>query len=209
MKKRVFVSIILIGIILALISFIYDSEIISFISSLRNFYLDYLFISIAFASQSIIIFFVLTSLFLWQEHKRKWIFPLWLTLALSTIISYIVKVLIHRPRPFQAGVVSVLGLGVYLMKNSFLTWNFSFPSFQAMLVFSALPILDKEFPKFKYIWMIFACFVALSRVYFGLHYMSDVIAGAIIGYLLGALFVYIEGRYKLGEKIMNKMKIKK
>jgi len=209
MKKRVFVSIILIGIILTLVSFIYDSEIISFISLLRSFYLDYLFISIAFASQSIIIFFVLTSLFLWQEHKRKWIFPLWLTLALSIIISYIVKVLIHRPRPFQAGVVSVLGLGVYLMKNSFLTWNFSFPSFQAMLVFSALPILDKEFPKFKYIWMIFACFVALSRVYFGLHYMSDVIAGAIIGYLLGALFVYIEGRYKLGEKIMKRMKIKR
>ena len=209
MKKRVFVSIILIGIILTLVSFIYDSEIISFISLLRSFYLDYLFISIAFASQSIIIFFVLTSLFLWQEHKRKWIFPLWLTLTLSIIISYIVKVLIHRPRPFQAGVVSVLGLGVYLMKNSFLTWNFSFPSFQAMLVFSALPILDKEFPKFKYLWLIFACFVALSRVYFGLHYMSDVIAGAIIGYLLGALFVYIEGRYKLGEKIMKRMKIKK
>jgi len=209
MKKRVFVSIILIGIILTLVSFIYDSEIISFISLLRSFYLDYLFISIAFASQSIIIFFVLTSLFLWQEHKRKWIFPLWLTLTLSIIISYIVKVLIHRPRPFQAGVVSVLGLGVYLMKNSFLTWNFSFPSFQAMLVFSALPILDKEFPKFKYIWMIFACFVALSRVYFGLHYMSDVITGAMIGYLLGALFVYIEGRYKLGEKIMKRMKIKK
>ena len=209
MKKRVFVSIILIGIILTLVSFIYDSEIISFISLLRSFYLDYLFISIAFASQSIIIFFVLTSLFLWQEHKRKWIFPLWLTLALSIIISYIVKVLIHRPRPFQAGVVSVLGLGVYLMKNSFLTWNFSFPSFQAMLVFSALPILDKEFPKFKYIWLIFACFVALSRVYFGLHYMSDVITGAIIGYLLGALLVYAEGRYKLGGKIMKKMKIKK
>ena len=209
MKKRVFVSIILIGIILTLVSFIYDSEIISFISLLRSFYLDYLFISIAFASQSIIIFFVLTSLFLWQEHKRKWIFPLWLTLALSIIISYIVKVLIHRPRPFQAGVISVLGLGVYLMKNSFLTWNFSFPSFQAMLVFSALPILDKEFPKFKYIWLIFACFVALSRVYFGLHYMSDVIAGAIIGYLLGALLVYAEGRYKLGEKIMKRMKIKR
>jgi|SRR3989344_6260405 len=209
MKKKAVYILVLIGIILALVSFIYDTEIVRFIENLRYFSLDYFLISISFAGQAIIVFFFLTSLFLWKEHKRRWIFPLWLTLASSAIISYIIKVLIHRPRPFQEGIVSVLGMGVYLLKESFLTWNFSFPSFESMLVFAALPILDKEFPKFKYFWFAFACFVAFSRVYFGMHYMSDVISGIVIGYLLGLLFVFVEERYSLGTKVMKKLKIKK
>jgi len=204
-KKLVYV---LIAIILALISFIYDTQILKFVENLRYFNLDYLLVSMSFAGQAVIVFFFLTSLFLWREHKRRWVFPLWLTLASSAIISYAIKVLVHRPRPFQTGTVSVLGMGVYLLKDSFLTWNFSFPSFESMLVFSAVPILDKEFPKFKYIWFIFACFVAFSRVYFGVHYMSDVISGALIGYLLGLLFVFVEDRYSIGLKIMKKLKIK-
>ena len=207
MKKRVMY--LLIGVALAFISFIYDKQIIRFVGSLRHINIDYFLISMAFASNVVLIFFFLTSLFLWKEHKRKWILPLWATLAFAVIVSYILKVLIHRPRPFQIGIVSVLGIAVYLMKESFLVWNFSFPSFQAVLVFSALPILDKNFPKFKYIWFVFACLVAFTRIYFGLHYMSDIISGAIIGYTLGLIFVSIENRYEIGERLMKKLKIKK
>ena len=207
MKKEVTYG--LAGIILVLISLIFDKEIILFVSSLRNFYLDYLLISVTFMSQAVIIFFFLTSLFLWQEHKRKWILPLWLTLAFSTIIGYTLKVLIHRPRPFQIGLVNVLGIAVYLMKESYLIWNFSFPSFHSLLAFSAVPILNKEFPKFKYVWFVFASLVAFSRVYFGLHYMSDVIFGAVLGFILGMQFIVIEERYQFGERIMKKFKIKK
>ena len=206
MKKRVYI---LLGIALAIISFIFDREIVGFVALLRNINLDYFLISLAFASNVVIIFFFLTSLFLWQEHKRKWIIPLWLSLFFSVVISFILKVLIHRPRPFQTGMITVLALAQYFMRNSFLIWNFSFPSFQTMLVFSALPILDREFPKFKYIWFIFASLVGFSRLYFGLHYMSDIVAGAIIGYLIGLSFIFIEKRYNLGERVIKKIKNKK
>ena len=61
-----------------------------------------------------------------------------------------------------------------------------------MLVFSAVPLLNQEFKKFRYIWFVFACLVAFSRAYFGVHYVSDVMVGAVIGYLIGLSMVMIE-----------------
>jgi len=206
-KKGIFFIALYMAIVLTIIIRIFDIPIIKFISQLRNDILDYLFLSITFASNILIIFFFLTTLFLWKEHKRRWIFPLWFASFFSVLTGYVLKVWIHRPRPFQKGYVSVLSIAFNFMRNNFNTWNFSFPSFQAMLVFSAIPLLSKEFKKFKYIWLIFACLVAFSRAYFGVHYLSDVIAGAIIGYLIGVIVVKIEEKYLFGKKAMKKLKL--
>ena len=176
----------IIGFIIALfiISLYFDSYIVKGVSYLKNGFLDEFLIGLTFTSSEIIIFFFLTSLFLWNENKRKWILPLWFTLFLSTLVSFILKVVIQRPRPFQQGIIEISS---FLVKNSYYVWDFSFPSNQTMLVFCAIPILSKEFPKFKYVWIALASLVGFSRLYFGLHFLSDVIAGAAIGYLLGAL----------------------
>ncbi len=183
-----------------ILSFIFDNLIVQNISKLRNLFLDEVFLGITFVSSEIIIFFFLTSLFLWQEHKRKWIFPLWLTLFFSAALSFILKIMIQRARPFQINLVSIPEM---LMSKSYEIWNFSFPSFQAMLVFSALPILSKEFRKIKWMWIVFAVLVALSRVYFGVHFLSDVIIGGILGYLIGMFVIKLEEKNNFGEKIYN------
>jgi len=204
MKKRWFWAIILV--ILVVISFLFDVQIIKFIESLRNFFLDYILISVAFASNVLIILLFLTVLLLWKKGKRRWIFPLWLSIFLSLIISFLIKIAVQRSRPFQEGVVSILNVVFYFLKDSFYTWNYSFPSFQAMLVFSALPVLSKEFRRFRYIWLIFACATAFARIYFGAHYLSDVLVGAIIGYLIGYIMVRVEERYEIGLKLSRKIK---
>ena len=192
--------------ILEIIIFIFDKQIIRFIISFRCDVLDYLLLSVAFAGNTFIIFFFLTSLFLYKEHKRRWIFPLWISSLFVLLTSYLLKIIIQRPRPFQEG-VSVLQIAFHFMRNNFHTWNFSFPSFDAMLVFAALPILDKEFKVFKYFWLIFACLVAFARVYFGVHYLSDVIAGALIGYLIGYLMVKLEEKEGIGLRILKRFKM--
>ena len=194
--------VVILGIFAAIISFIFDDRIIHYVSLFRNNFLTEFFLGITFVSSEIIIFFFLTSLFLWKEHKRRWIIPLWLTLFLSAVVSFILKFGVHRLRPFQQELVSMLAI---LEKSSHLVWNFSFPSFQAMLAFCAVPILAKEFPKFKYVWIIFAGLVAFSRVYFGLHFLSDVIAGGLIGLILGWLVITLEDRYKFGDRIYIKI----
>ena len=207
-KARYVIGLLLV-ILLSIVVFSFDDKIIKFIEGLRVSYLDYFFLSLVFASNAVIIFFFLTSLFLWKSHKRRWVFPLWITSFLVLGVSFILKILVKRTRPFENGVVSVLAVAFNFMKDNFNTWNFGFPSFQAMLVFSTLPILNKEFKKFKYVWLIFACLVAFSRAYFGLHYLSDVLAGAIIGFLIGQTMVIIEDKYEIGLRIMKGLKIKK
>lgn len=208
-KKRIFIIGLAMSIILTFLVFLYDAEILKFIVSLRTTYLDYVLLSVTFVSNAFIIFFFLTSLFLWKEHKRRWILPLWFSCFFAIAVSYLIKITVMRPRPFQKGLVSVLQIAFHFMKNNFSTWNFSFPSFQAMLVFAALPVLSKEFKKFKYIWLVFACLVAFSRAYFGVHYLSDVLAGAVIGCFIGYIMVFVEGKYDLGLKLMRKLRISK
>ena len=181
-----------------LTSFYFDDKIIKAASFLRNTALNQFFLGIAFLSSEIIIFFVLTSLFLWNENKRRWIFPLWLTLIFSATTSFLLKISAHRMRPYGAGIVSAIPI---LQESSHLIWNFSFPSSHALIAFSVIPLLSREFPKLKHAWIIFATVIAFSRVYFGLHYLSDVLSGALIGYIIGFLIVKYEEENKIGERI--------
>lgn len=189
-------------IISLILGFYFDAEIVDGVSKIRGNLLNDFFMGITFISSEIIIFFFLTSLFLWQEHKRKWIFPLWVTLGLSAIISFVMKILVQRPRPYIQEIVGTLPL---LISQSHLVWNFSFPSFQSMLAFCAIPILSKEFPKFKYFGIGFAGLVAFSRVYFGLHFLSDVIVGGAIGYLIGVIIIKVENRNKFFERVWKRV----
>lgn len=181
--------------------FRFDSDIVKGISMIRNSVLSNFFMGITFFSSSVIIFIFLTALFIWK-NKKKWILPLWLTMLVSVIISFLLKVSIQRMRPYQMELISILP-GFESLAHSI--WNFSFPSFQAMLVFSVVPFLSKEFPRFRYVWIIFASLVALSRVYLGVHFLSDVILGGLIGYLIGAAIIKTEKENKYCERFYKKI----
>ena len=200
--KRKGLMLLFFAVLVGFVSFYFDSQIIWLVSLMRSGFFDEVFFGLTFASSEIIIFFFLTSLFLWREYKRRWILPLWISMGLSIAMSFILKIAVQRQRPYQQGIVSIVD---FLRENSHNIWNFSFPSFQTMMVFCTVPILSKEFPKFKYVWVVFASLVGLSRVYFGLHFMSDVIAGALIGYLIGMIVVGYEKEKGFGEKVAEKI----
>jgi undecaprenyl-diphosphatase len=202
-SKRGWIIAGLFAVIILAICFYFDKEIVTFFSSLRSLSLDNFFLGIKFLDTDIIVIAFLTFLLLLTKKKREWILPLWLTLGITAIISLALKVLVHRVRPFASGLVS-LASGI-TASASYLVWDFSFPSFDAAMAFCAVPILSKLYPKLKYFWIGFAVLVALSRVYFGVHYLSDVISGGLIGLFIGIIIVKLEEKNKFFKRFYKRI----
>jgi undecaprenyl-diphosphatase len=201
MKKKNRILLWILVIISIIVSLYFDTYLVRYISYLRNNILDNFFLFITFIGSEAIILVILTVIFWLKKNKRKWIIPLWVTFGISAITGFILKITIQRPRPFQLNIIQLVS-GVH---ESFSWWDFSFPSFHSMFAFCALPILSITFPKLKKVWITLAILIAFSRVYLGLHFVSDVIAGAALGYLVGRIVVKIEKEYKFGEKIYSKI----
>lgn len=201
-KKRRFAIAVMIAIIAIFILALYDSQIIQSIYSLRTPKLTEFFLMVNLMSSNAMIISVLTLIFLWKEKKRSWVLPVWISVVFSMVISFILKISTQRLRPFQQGLVYLLPK---LNSADFSTWNFSFPSFQSVLVFCAVPIIWKNFPKLRYFWIALASIVAFSRVYFGLHFLSDVLSGALLGLVIGQLIVLIEQENKFWQRTYEKL----
>ena len=69
--------------------------------------------------------------------------------------------------------------------------GFSFPSNHALNNFAAAVFLLRLFPQYKWIFLITATLISISRIYLGVHYPSDVLGGAILGTGFGYLFSII------------------
>jgi undecaprenyl-diphosphatase len=64
--------------------------------------------------------------------------------------------------------------------------RFSFPSGHALNAFALCGVLSPAFPLLAPVLGLVAGSVALSRMVLGLHFLSDVLAGTVLGALLGA-----------------------
>jgi undecaprenyl-diphosphatase len=188
--------------LLIVIAFYFDNVIIQGFAFIRNSVLSQILLAFTWITNEIVVFAFLT-LMLFYGSKKKWIIPFWATLALSTIISILLKIMTQRLRPFQQGLLATLP---ELAKISHFSWNLSFPSFNTMIMFCALPIINKQYPRLKKTWLILAILVALTRVYFGLHFLSDVLVGGLIGYLIGMWIIKLETDKRFFHKIVRKVK---
>ena len=95
------------------------------------------------------------------------------------LCDLVLKRLILRPRPYLV----VHGLVCLVPPES----STSFPSGHAASSFVCAYLLMRLFGKKGALAYIPASLIALSRVYVGVHYPSDVLAGIVLGTLVGAL----------------------
>jgi len=120
-----------------------------------------------------------------NENLAKGALLLFSSVALSGIFIIIIKVIVARFRPPALIHEQLFGFNWFefgYMVNSF-------PSGHATTAFSAYVALGLLFPRYFKLFLGLATLIALSRVIIGVHYLSDVIIGAVIG-TLWSYFLY-------------------
>lgn len=139
---------------------------------------------------------VLSLLLLIKKSTRKTGF---LSLLSLLIIFLIVNVCMKngfaRIRPYE----TLTDLLLLIEKQS----DFSFPSGHSASSFASAVVLFKQLPKrYGIPILILAVLIAFSRIYMGVHYPTDILAGILIGSIVALLIVYVNKRIEK-KKIMT------
>ena len=121
---------------------------------------------------------IIMTAILWLRNKRAYLIPFWVTLGGAAVMDFLGKIVFHRARPPMA---------VYLEDS------FSFPSGHATLAvalygFLAYVLIRELKSRGSKVSVFFASLIVilligLSRIYLGVHYLSDVWGGYLLGFL--------------------------
>jgi len=101
--------------------------------------------------------------------------------AVADLLSRLGKLLVHRHRPF----VHQLGPA---------TTTHSFPSGHTATSFACAAVLASLAPRLRVPCFVLAVLIAFSRLYNGDHFPLDVLAGAVLGLLVGAVVLRVSRR---------------
>lgn len=125
---------------------------------------------------------------LFPEKTRRRGFDMLVCLAFAALVTNcILKPWVARPRPYN----TIDGLTILVPPLS----DWSFPSGHTNASFAAAFALTKGFGK-KGAWAyLFASLIALSRIWVGVHYPTDVLAGALCGTLCAWIAWVVSHRY--------------
>lgn len=129
-----------------------------------------------------VILFILLSLIF--TRKRKVLRSLLFLYAIQSAIVYGLKFLIQRQRP-----LFFLEMASKLSKGPGEILDPSFPSAHAAFSFMMATLLAQWFPRYRFIFFIVGGFIGWTRIYLGLHYPTDVVVGALVGYGITILYV--------------------
>lgn len=130
---------------------------------------------------ALILFIILS----WIITKQRRILRgLVLLYAIQSAVIYGLKYLIQRQRP-----LFFLEMASKLSKGPGEILDPSFPSAHAAFSFMMAVLVGVWFPRYRVIFFLGAGFVGWTRIYLGLHYPTDVIVGALLGYGITKVFL--------------------
>ena len=141
----------------------------------------------------------LTIIFLLVMKNKKMSFSILLNLAIATFLNIFLKNIIQRPRPDDFRLINETG--------------YSFPSGHSMIsmaYYGYLIYLIFKFvknKKLKTFLITFLCIliltIGLSRIYLGVHYTSDVIAGFVLSVSYLIIYTSIIKKYIIEREEKN------
>lgn len=159
-------------------------------------WLDYVFAVITYTGLSEIQIAGVLILLIWKS-TREYVLPLLLVIALSGIVgSQLTKHLIERERPSNL---------VFAHPQEPIYYN-SFPSGHTTTAFACafmllFMTLGTSRAKWGWLALVWAAFVGMSRVYRGVHWPTDTIAGMCFGLLAACIVRLVQQRIKSGKAV--------
>lgn len=195
---RLLLIIIIIGVSYKVIFYdvlVIDELMSKFVASIRCDELDFFMKFITSFGNTTTIFillFVVVFLLIKMIKNKKLAFFFFGSLVLNVLINQLIKALVRRERPIN----SLIYVG-----------GFSFPSghsmvsmaFYGMLIYIFYKLMKNN--KFKWLVMslcgLLIILIGFSRIYLGVHYLSDVLVGFSVSLLYLDVFSYFMDKYKV------------
>ncbi|NGX34025.1 MAG: hypothetical protein K1060chlam1_00370 [Candidatus Anoxychlamydiales bacterium] len=173
----------------------FQLKIIEFVQQIRNPILDEFFKFLNLFDTPI--FYLILFPLLWIGYSYRFGAKIFFILMVSSIVNNLLKDIFMQPRPYildpSVGIIHVLS-------------NYGLPSGAAQTAVILPLLLIEHFKKKKWpiiVGINYFFWISLSRLYLGVHFLTDIIAGWFIGFGLFLVYLYV---FPLIEKVIKKYK---
>lgn len=166
-----------------------DNAVLSFFGELQSPFLTLIMKAVVLLTDGGLIWILLgIALLFFSKTRRTGVTSLSALIISSILCNLVLKVLFDRTRPFEAQELELL---------ISIPYGSSFPSGHTTTSVAAALALWLQNRKVGYPALAFSVLVGLSRLYFQVHYLSDVLAGAVSGVVFALMaWVTVNAVYK-------------
>jgi len=177
------------GFVMIAVSFFFDEMISAFFEVLRS---DLLTALMHFITDFGLLFLIgiIGAVAIWRRKYRLLMFMI-ICGILAFEGAFLLKMIFQVPRPYALGYEQPI----------FLASGHAFPSIHTAFIYSLIPFQKVLFHKKRNLYLVYfvMLLIVFSRIYLGVHSVSDIVAGIVVGYIATYTFLGAEQKYRLIE----------
>ena len=153
--------------------------------SLRNPFFDTFFRMVESPLWSNVVILTFALIFIFRERKRFPVLAFGLSFLVPLFLSGWLKKFFNRPRPLAQA--NDMLFSIHAQSSSF-------PSQHSCIIMAMAVVLSYHYPRYTFWFYLIAGLVGFSRVYLGLHYLTDILVGYLLGAVAGFAILRLEKR---------------